>query len=497
MSDGFLTTTDVRVLDVNELSRGTRLLDRYVIIDRVGEGGMSTIYRAHDERLDRVVCVKLLRTLLDGSGSSSGGSVYQATYSHFLQEALALSRLQHPNTLRIYDFGYLGDNDNTRPFQISEFLDAGNLEMHVKQRGGLSPEETSAILERITGAVDEAHERGIIHRDIKPPNILFTRIGEFLMPKLADFGIAHSDLKKKNADAGHSAGDTTMSVVALFSPRWAAPEQLAGVTEGPYTDVYALGLCTAYMLAGRPLFEGSDVRATFGERMRGDELVTRSLHAMGITSPALEVLLRALAADARKRTPTPAAFFEEIRGALGGAKTSALPPNAIPARRPAPPVTLSVERAEASRPGQLQAVAPPERSIPFAQQGRRAARVVEVHERLDVSLIGDSGSEIRVRITMLPSRDSSFRLNIKGLNCFVSKTGRPTPAITAESDGATEFLDAAWLRLGKMGWSFGVVVPGGRVFRMDDGEMMIPSSQASDAVALYLGADVLIMCRHV
>ncbi|MEO6418166.1 MAG: serine/threonine-protein kinase, partial [Polyangiaceae bacterium] len=499
MSDGRLTTADVNVLDFRELARGTRLLDRYAIIDRVGEGGMSTIYRAHDERLDRVVCVKLLRTLLEGSGSSSaGGSVYQATYSHFLQEALALSRLQHPNTLRIYDFGYLGDTDTSRPFQISEFLDAGNLEMHVKQRGGLSPEETSAILERITGAVDEAHEHNIIHRDIKPPNILFTRIGEFLMPKLADFGIAHSDIKKRpGADAAHSAGETTMSVVALFSPRWAAPEQLAGVTEGPYTDVYALALCTAYMLAGRPLFEGSDVRGTFGDRMRGDELVTRTLHAMGITSPALEVLLRALTADARKRTPTPAAFFEEIRGALGGVRRSALPPNTVPARRPAPPVTLSIEPVGGSQTGQAQPIAPPERAMPFAQQGRRAARVVDVHERLDVSLVGDSGAEIRLRISMLPSRDFSFRINIKGLNCFISKGGRPTPAITADADGATEFLDTAWVRLGKIGWSFGVMKPGGRVFRMDDGEMMIPSSHASHAVALYLGADVLIMCRHV
>ena len=494
----------------DELERGTRLLDRYAILDRVGEGGMSTIYRAHDERLDRVVCVKLLRTVLAGSGSSSGGrGVYQATYSHFLQEALALSRLQHPNTLRIYDFGYLesktgdgsappprelGEAGAGRPFQISEFLDAGNLETHVRQRGALSPEETSAIIERIAGAVAEAHEQKIIHRDIKPPNILFACIGEFLMPKLADFGIAHSDLKKRGGAGvpGHPDQTGSMSAVALFSPRWAAPEQLAGVTEGPYTDVYALALCTAYMLAGRPLFEGSDVRGTFGDRMRGDDLVKRTLDAMGITSPALDVLLRALTADARKRTPTPLAFFEELRGALGGTKMSALPPGTVPARNPPPPVTLTVEL-----PSKLQGQAPPERAIPFAQQGRRAARVVDVHERLDVSMIGDSGAEIRVRITMLPSQDHTVRLNIKGLNCFVSKAGRPTPAITAQADGGTDFVDTAWRRVGKMGWSFGALTPAGRVFRMDDGEMMIPSSQGSHAVALYLGPDVLIMCRRV
>ncbi len=179
-----------------ELAEGTRLLDRYTIIDRVGSGGMASIYRAMDERLDRVVCVKLLRLELEGSGSTGGRSVYDATYSHFLQEALALSRLTHPNTLRIYDFGYL--DDKGLPFQISEFLDGGNLEQYVRARGALTLHETAAILERITGAVAEAHEHKIIHRDIKPSNIIFGRMGEYLVPKLADFGIAHSNLRKKS-----------------------------------------------------------------------------------------------------------------------------------------------------------------------------------------------------------------------------------------------------------------------------------------------------------
>src|SRR6185503_12503500 len=99
-----------------ELSEGMRLLDRYSILDRIGSGGMATIYRATDDRLDRVVCVKLLRTtLVEGSGSTSGRAVYKATYTHFLQEALALSKLQHPNTLRIYDFGYLDPASPTSP----------------------------------------------------------------------------------------------------------------------------------------------------------------------------------------------------------------------------------------------------------------------------------------------------------------------------------------------------------------------------------------------
>src|SRR5215217_7483647 len=106
----------------HDLTEGMRLLDRYSILDRIGSGGMATIYRATDDRLDRVVCVKLLRTtLVEGSKSNSGSqAVYKATYTHFLQEALALSKLQHPNTLRIYDFGYMrvgsGGLDQGAPF---------------------------------------------------------------------------------------------------------------------------------------------------------------------------------------------------------------------------------------------------------------------------------------------------------------------------------------------------------------------------------------------
>src|SRR3954469_1143776 len=98
------------------------------------------------------------------------------------------------------------------------------------------------ILEGIGGALAEAHEHGIIHRDIKPSNILFARIRGELVSKLADFGIAHSDLKKTQRTGGAFDGNESVSTVALFSPRWAAPEQLCGSPEGPRTDVYALGL---------------------------------------------------------------------------------------------------------------------------------------------------------------------------------------------------------------------------------------------------------------
>ena len=482
-----------------ELNEGMRLLERYTILDRVGSGGMATIYRAQDDRLDRVVCVKLLRTtLVEGSGSTSGRAVYQATYSHFLQEALALSKLQHPNTLRIYDFGYLDTQSEAgggAPFHVSEYLDGGNLETHLTLRGRLSPEETLGILEAVSGAIAEAHEHGIIHRDIKPSNILFARVRGELVPKLADFGIAHSDIKV----SGH-AGDMgeSISTVALFSPRWAAPEQLCGSPEGPRTDVYALGLVVAFMLTGRVLFDDQDVRATFNDRVRGDTLVRARLAQAGLTGEVAHALTRSLVARPDDRIATAPELFDELRQALRvKAPASISPfradapaplpaPAAVP---PPPPSTLALEADDAKAPERVQ------------QHGERRVRYVQVHERLDLSFLDAEGGQVRCRVTMLPGQP--LRLNLKGLTCFVGRRGqRPTPALTVAADkdpgGSIDLVSASRKTLGELAWNFGQTGPNGRLFVVDGRQLLVPYPEAREAVALMLGngTDVVVMCRR-
>jgi serine/threonine-protein kinase len=508
-----------------ELPEGLVLLDRYSIIDRIASGGMASIHRALDERLDRVVCVKLLRLELEGSGSTDGGAVYQATYSHFLREALALSKLAHPNTLRIYDFGYLEDPGSPgamgRPFQISEFLDGGNLEQHLRARGAFSADETLAILERITGAIAEAHDQKIVHRDIKPSNILFSRVGELLMPKLADFGIAQTNLRRqhRSGEPSDPSDWDSVSSIALFSPRWAAPEQLAGGVEGPYTDVYALALVTSYMLTGRWPFDGADVRHTFEDRVRGDELIAGRLAQMGLTGDTRRALLRALTADPSVRVQGPLAFFDELRAALGGART-VLPPQHAQPRKPPDSVTLSVESVSA-RDKEIEFVQPAERR---QSVGGRTVRMAEVHERLELSILGPvplpalgtqpapatSQGDVRFRVSFVPVGDQPLRVSIKGLNCFVAKadrtgTVRPTPAVTMGEDGFVEFVSMSRRALGKIAVSFGEKVEpggpgraGGRLFRVSGGELVVPSSEAFYAVALDLGPEreVILMCKR-
>jgi serine/threonine-protein kinase len=471
---------------------------------------MATIYRATDERLERIVCVKLLRLWLEGSGSASGEGVYEATYTHFLQEALALSKLQHPNTLRIYDFGY---TDDERPFQISEFLDGGNLETQVRTFGRLSASETISVLERICGAVAEAHEHGILHRDIKPSNILFARVvgatensgrnqvGHALMPKLADFGIASVRVRRASVI---DPSERPVSTVALFSPRWAAPEQISGAEEGPATDVYALGLITAYMLAGRAPFADKDPRAHFDERMQGDDFTASRLAALDLDPDVRHVLIRALTTDPLRRITTPLAFFARVRAALEAAN----------ARESSESITLIIASplgAEGANDGP-NALAPPERTTVV---GGRTVRVVEVDEKLDITVslpdggtVDDAGTRVlRFRIALLPAPGpEGFALHLKGLNCFIAKrapAGRPTPAITASTSGSADFVDGGGATMAPLEWSFGrpsdaLGREAGRLFAIGDEELVIAYGEASQAVAIDLGParDLIVMCKR-
>ncbi len=468
-----------------DLAEGTRLLDRYVIVDRVAGGGMASIYRANDERLRRIVCVKLLRTVLE-LGSTEGNTVYQATYSHFLQEALALSRLRHPNTLTIFDFGYL--EEGGRPFQISEWLDGGNLEEHVKAHGALSSQDTLAILDPIGGAIVEAHSQRIIHRDIKPSNILFGRVGPSIVPKLADFGIAHSKPQRRSPVGDQE--EEAVSLVSLFSPRWAAPEQLAGSVSGPATDIYSLALVAHYMLTGTMMFPGREVRASFPGRILGDALVAERIEETHTPHGARSALQRAIRAVPEHRTPSVEAFLRELRDGLSeAAGQGSLRPPAVP--EPAP-----------SRPQVSVPVAPSPPSPRSPESGERPAvrrpRVVEVEERLDLVVATPTAAEARFRLTMVPSAGGAYRVNVKGLNCFVVRDGRPTPAIVVSQDETLSLVSSARENWGRIALQFGTVRGDSRVFVVDGGELLLPLSQARRAVAVHVErtGEVVVLCQR-
>jgi serine/threonine-protein kinase len=503
--------------DTPELPEGLSLLDRYTIIDRVAGGGMADIYRAHDSRLDRIVCVKLLRNVIEGSGSTAGGVIYQATYTHFLQEARALSKLAHPNTLRIYDFGFLHDaapegtegEIAARPFQISEYLDGGNLETYVRSRGALRPVEVLAIVDRMAGAIAEAHGAGIIHRDIKPSNLLFSRVSEVLMPKLADFGIARGVRLRARPGAEGSVPEVTdsgehLAAVPLFSPRWAAPEQLSSGEEGPYTDVYALGLVIAFMLAGQGLFEVPKIDSTYTQRVAGDAFVRSRLALFPFAPEVARTLMGALRADRRARTQSPFALYEGLSNAFGTPRAT-LPAavshsGGVPSVRPplASQDTASVE-VKFKPPAGPGSIEPPEQ---WLEVSGRKVRLVTTHEKLDLAFEPEPGTEVRFRVTLLPAKGPQFSVNFKGLSCFIGKPGgAPSPALVADADGAADLVSTRKQRLGGLVWSFGTLrsTPGAmaRVFPVNRGEVVVPFPYGEQAILVELAPEreVIVICR--
>src|SRR6185312_1536077 len=256
-------------------------------------------------------------------------------------------------------------------------------------------------------------------------------------------GIAHANpVQKKTHNKTDDDDDDPVSVVSLFSPRWAAPEQLAGAASGPATDVYSFALVAVFMLAGRAMFEGKDVRATFPERVIGDRLVQRRLGEMGIPPPLQPPLLRALAARLGERTSSPTQFVNEMKAALG---TMGAFPERDHRRRMPSEVTDTLSTPLAARqhgtaqvdqaPVEMGAPPVPPQEIPVGSGGR--ATVVEVDDRLDLAVPSTLGVDARVRLTFVPARDG-YRLNVKGLNCFIVRDGRPAAAVLVDRDGVVE-----------------------------------------------------------
>jgi serine/threonine-protein kinase len=300
------------------IKAGDVVLDRYRVVEQIASGGHSVVYLGTDERLSRPVCIKVF----SGLGGKSG--VGRTSYEHFVQEAFALSRLTHPNTLRIYDFGHLGEKDDQEgmPLQVCEFMNGGTLSNIVREEGTQSLAETVRVIGAMCAALGEAHALGIVHRDIKPQNILFGAVGTNRLPKLADFGIAKWSADE--AESGKRAEDTAIVAgqkLAMYSPSWAAPEQLAGQPVSAATDIYSLAVVAIYMLSGKAIFADEDVYAGYKKRRHADNLIREALQPLGVPPQAIALLTRALAFDPKKRL----ANVEELSSGLAAALAPAEP----------------------------------------------------------------------------------------------------------------------------------------------------------------------------
>ncbi len=236
------------------MTRAGSTLGRYRLIDRIGAGGMGEVWKAHDTNLDREVAIKLLNQ----------GAVSDAdTHARFRREALVLSRLSHPGVATIFDF----DSHDGTAFLVMELVKGGTLESRL-ETGPLPFDEIRTIGAAIADALHDAHQHGILHRDLKPGNIVLTHTGQ---PKILDFGIA----LLMGAEPG--AAKLTRTGMILGSLPYMAPEQLTGDADDARTDIYALGVMLFEMTTGRRPFVKERAEALMFEIFGSAAPTVRSL----------------------------------------------------------------------------------------------------------------------------------------------------------------------------------------------------------------------------
>jgi len=271
----------------------TLFADRYKLDRRLGVGGMATVQLAFDTRLERNVAVKLLAEHLAQDSSF---------VSRFRREALAAARLVHPNIVQVFDFGL--DEATARNFIVMEFVDGESCAEILRDHGPLAPRDAVNVLGQACRGLDYAHRNGVVHRDVKPGNLLRSRDNAV---KLADFGIAkaaeQSDITKVGSVLGTAA--------------YLSPEQARGEPAGPASDLYALGVVSYQLLAGRLPYDAASLTdlARLQETSpppRLDELNP------DVPAPLAEAIMVALHRDPERRYADAADMEQALGDALQG-----------------------------------------------------------------------------------------------------------------------------------------------------------------------------------
>ncbi len=326
----------------------TEIAGRYRLEHRLGSGGMSTVQLAFDERLERRVAVKLLAEHLADD---------PAFVSRFQREAQAAARLVHPNIVQVFDSGR--DQRTGQYFIVMEYIEGSSCAEILREDGWMEVPDALSIIEQACEGLDYAHRHGVVHRDVKPGNLLRAREGEV---KLADFGIAKATEQSSITQVG----------AVLGTAAYLAPEQARGEEAGPSADLYALGVVTYQLISGRLPYEASSLTELALKQQNERPAMLDSLVA-AVTPELADAIAVALALDPRERY----ASAREMRRALGQGARGVAPHT--PASRVTGVATRAAETSARTR--VVQQRQPRPGPAPARAQPARAAAPVRTHRR--------------------------------------------------------------------------------------------------------------------
>ena len=269
--------------------RGQKINDRYQIIRTIGEGGMANVYLAHDLILDRDVAVKILRGDLADD---------EKFVRRFQREAIAASSLSHPNIVEMYDVG----EDDGKYYIVMEYVEGKTLKSLIKKRGGLTLPEVIDIMTQLTSAIACAHDSNIIHRDIKPQNVLIKEDG---IVKITDFGIAMA----------LNSNELTQTNSVMGSVHYLPPEQANGKGATLKSDIYSLGIVMFELLTGQLPFKGDNAVEIAIKQMKNQIPSVCSINKL-IPQSVENIILKACAKNPKNRYNNVVEMYNDIETCL-------------------------------------------------------------------------------------------------------------------------------------------------------------------------------------
>jgi serine/threonine-protein kinase len=320
---------------------------RYKVIGVLGEGGMGRVYHA-EQRMGTSVRKVAVKTLLSQFAKDP------QTVARFMREVGTVSELEHPNTIKVYDFG---QTDSGELYIAMELLQGQSLDEILASGQPLPPERVDRIVGQVCGSLQEAHDKGIVHRDLKPANIfLTTRAGEEDVVKVLDFGIA----KKADSKDSKQEQKLTQQGTILGTPPYMSPEQFTGKELDPRSDIYSLGVVVYEMLTGRLPFDADTPWQWMTAHMTAQPFPFETIPAAAnVPLKMRQAVHRALAKEKEQRPSTARDFYEDLTigtqrmsvlglGGAGAAGAAAMVASSGTAMLPA------MSAPSANRPGQTQ-----------------------------------------------------------------------------------------------------------------------------------------------